>query len=445
MLKAGKVYYYIVIVTLLLSWSPVKSLAYALPAMSLILLIIVSKKIKRILKNSFIIVALFLVYIGLLLMIGREFILQNVVLSFITYSGIFFLLVVPPPHFDNKKYIDISKIVIFVILFQAIIGIGQGLLEFIKIGTFDLSTGDAVEGTIHLNPKASGSFSNVMYASIMSFSILGVLPYVLLYDRSKLWILILGSISLVLASVVHLLLILGISILIANFIIKPKIVKKVSVVTKLVLASTIILIPILALNLLETNFSNLIPLISKTIELENPKSIVFNRVINEMSEDYVLMPYIGMGPGQFSSRASLIGTERYIGSYNNPTDLPFIEPVYTSAFGDYILDQWLYVVNLPFSAGSTLVPFSSFITVISEFGLLVFVIVVISMFRYVNSIKYISKISKQNKIMAFSNVSIITMMFLLGMQENYWELPQALFIGVIFMKLLHGKMKYSAF
>ena len=437
-LKGSNLYYYLVVITLIVSWSPLKSVAYLLPIISFTLFYLFRKNIKYISYRLLVITLVTVFHLMLLLLLGRELILQNILISIITYSGIVFFISTPTPKIDTELYIKISKFVLLVILFQAIIGISQGLLQFIKVGYFDLATGDAVEGTIHLLPIPSGSFSNVMFASLMSLSILGVLPYILFFDRSKFWVIFLGVISLILSSVMHLILILTVCLITSYFLLKPKILKVVPLSLKVIIVVLVIGSPFLAVNLLPTNFSNVVPLINKTLELETPKSIVYSRILNEMPDDYSLMPIIGLGPGQFSSRAALIGTEHYIGSYNTPTNLPLIEPIFAPPLEKYLLDQWLYVVNLPYSAGSTLAPFSSWMSIITEFGFIVFGIIIFYLFRHLVKIKRKCRVNKKYKIISFSNVTIILLMFFLGFQENYWEVSQTIFIGILFFKITLG-------
>ena len=83
----------------------------------------------------------------------------------------------------------------------------------------------------------------------------------------------------------------------------------------------------------------------------------------------------GLGPGQYTSRASLISSGRYFGEFENPVKLPFLDASTASkAFNDYIFDIWeVYATNVEIYGNSTMSrPFFSILSLVIEFGLIFF-------------------------------------------------------------------------
>jgi hypothetical protein len=173
------------------------------------------------------------------------------------------------------------------------------------------------------------------------------------------------------------------------------------------------------------------------IRQENPKTILLMRLLQEIPMEYPLLPFVGLGPGQFSSRASLIASGYYLGGLQNPQPPPFLQPVLSPALNRYVLDLWFGLRNWPGSAGSTLRPFSSWLSVYSEFGLIGCIGIVLLFFGILIHVKYQVR-NNAEKIIAFSIGSGVGLLFLLGIQENYWEVPQAILVGCMTMKVLYA-------
>lgn len=368
--------------------------------------------------------------------INKEFIVQNFILSIITYSWILIYIIFPiQVDAIKRQYNNLFKPCLIVLLAQCAIGFVQSLYGFYYSRSFDLSNGDYVEGTIHLPLSPGGGFTNAFFA----LNIIGLFLFVgpnVIKNKKKLILPLFGClIVLIMSSVVHALLMFSVSVILSYLIFKPKFEFGVSYWQKMTFAALLILVPILASIFLAKNLSNLNMLADKFRKVDTPKSIVYKDLFTTLPFTHEYMPYLGLGPGQFSSRASLIGTELYLGGFRTPIDLPLVEPAKTHALNTYIIPHWIWLEKLPFSPGSSLQPFSSWISVIGEFGLVVFLLLV--MLLAIKLLQVKRKLS-HDRITGFSIGAFWIFVFLIGFQENYWELPQAFIASALGMKILEA-------
>ena len=115
----------------------------------------------------------------------------------------------------------------------------------------------------------------------------------------------------------------------------------------------------------------------------------------------------------------------------------------TSAFKDNVNDLWMRSINdSGFGSSSTSKPQSSWNAVITEFGLLGVVLFLAYFFILINRIKRNINNPHQYNL-GFSLIWYLFFFLLLGFQENYWEIPQAIFIGFILSKLFYSIILYE--
>jgi hypothetical protein len=167
-----------------------------------------------------------------------------------------------------------------------------------------------------------------------------------------------------------------------------------------------------------------------------PKSVITIKAISQIPKDNPLMIVAGLGPGQFSSRASLILSGVYIGGKDyqqrkqldnktNPMMKKYLLPI---------------IVNSKSSLrGSTSKPYYSLLSLFTEMGLLGIVGLVFVVIRVINKIR-IKNIFIQNRIKYLFTVQI-SFLLLLAMQENYLEFTQAIFPGLLLMKLQYSALQ----
>lgn len=409
----------------LAAWSPIKALAYVLPPMLLLVAVLMLRD-RFLLLASLTAIALFILGALLGYVNTGELAAPNVVAAFLTYSGALLL-------FASRRTLTSSindrmpLLVHRIILIQGAIGIVQAAFGFLQAGGFDGSNGDRVEGTIHIALISDNSFSNVMFASNIAFCMIYLMPWYMkkMYLRS----LFVGGLVFVLASVVHLIIMVALAVGIAFLVVGIRKLNYRVLVPSLVIAGLMLVASLL----LPGNFAVIPKFVNQFQSDETPKARIVKRALDELPSDYDLFPIIGLGPGQMTSRAGLIMTGRFFGGLNNPQSLPGVEPTVTGPQQEYVMDLWYWTAaNVYF--GSTHQPFFSWMSVYTEFGapalLLLFSIVVLTC-RWA----YRSDRSR-DQLLAVSITAGLMLLFLEGFQENYWETPQAILLGVVLIRLM---------
>ncbi|MEM8893611.1 MAG: hypothetical protein AAGC88_03470 [Bacteroidota bacterium] len=437
-MKFSGIAYFLLVSAFLTAWAPLKPLAYLVPLGFIVLIVFYSRDKfypVAVLRLS-LVLGVLLVVLMLTASFNSHFSYQNAIISLVTYAWMILVIMLPFDQFGTQKMYDTAHSWSIILLaLQSSIGFLQAIAGFLNSGSFDLSNGDRVEGTIHLALPASSSFSNVIFAFNMVGLLLFLVPKALSNKSHLTPLLIFGALVLLLASVVHLILFLVLAVAISYLLFLPPI-RIQGFFVKWTLRFVGVAFPVLALVILSTNLSNLSTLSTKLLSFESPKSKVLKEVFVALPDDYPVVPWIGIGPGQFSSRASLIGSGYYFGGLSNPTDLPGLTSQTTYSMNKYILPKWIWVDQLPFSAGSTMKPYSSWISVISEFGLLVFIAIVLVMIVFILRLRIMSN-SDDKKIAGFVLSTYMIFFFASGFQENYWEIPQMFLAGALSMLVLY--------
>src|SRR5690606_23750128 len=176
--------------------------------------------------------------------------------------------------------------------------------------------------------------------------------------------------------------------------------------------------------LLRTNLGHVPTFARVMLAGQYPRAVVVERMMTEAPDEYSMMPVLGLGPGQFGSRAALLGTGMYFGGVVNPRPLPLVPTGMSEPFRRYALDQWLAASANP-AFGSTHQPFFSWLSVYTEFGAVGFgalvVLVAGLLFRMKAAVR-----DDRDRIQAMAVGAGVIFLFLLGLQENYWEIPQAI-------------------
>jgi len=167
---------------------------------------------------------------------------------------------------------------------------------------------------------------------------------------------------------------------------------------------------------------------------------MIQRVFDEMPQEYPAMTLFGLGPGQFSSRASLISTNLYIGGITDPRTLPFLEEQASAPAKDYLLDLWLD--SEKGGNGSTTRPFFSWMSVYTEFGAPICLAIIAYSWILLKRLKIASQCSEFGW-RATATAMGLMFFLLLGFQENYWEVPQAIFVGLMVLKVMYSELRFG--
>jgi hypothetical protein len=323
------------------------------------------------------------------------------------------------------------------LLIEGTLGIIQAIYGFFRTGTFSSANGDHVEGTIHIGLAPEGAFANPMFAVNMTFLCLLALVAVIKF-RYRYYPLIIGLLSLVLASVVHVILFLITAVLIVMFINFANFFKNPKIFITFLFSIVLILIP--AFYFIGSNIEQLPDQVNRDLK-DNPKALIRYETFFVIPKEYPAMPLIGLGPGQFSSRASLIGSGRYFGSFYTPKAVPLLTPKTSAPMEKFVIPIWAWSARVWYY-GSTQQPFYSWLSVYSEFGFVGSSIVISIVTFLLIKAKFL-RTNRQNILYRILFQVGVLFLFFLGAQENYWEVAQAIFIGLILLKLLYANMLYS--
>ncbi len=428
-----KVYYIVVFISAAICWSPLKMLSYLIPFLVIGVLFLFTKN-NILLMRIFIWVFLWFIMMSIYGLINPEFQFVNGFLAFITWAGMVVLLLLPMHGMQSPSLLrKIKKLAWAILFFESFWGIVQGIYGYMQTGSFDLANGDYVEGTIHPPLKPELAYSNVMFAINIVLLLLFLLPDVWRKKTLKIIIYILGILVFIMASVVHTILFLIIAFVVAALIIWMKQLR----LSRMIGISLIFGIILLIANvLLPQNLHTAKIFVLQILRGEEPKSVSVITALTEMPKEYWFMPVIGLGPGQYASRAGLISTGLYFGGLKNPREISYLPNKLTEIQEKYLLPLWIWHDSNPYW-GSTQKPYFSWLAIYTEFGLLGLIGIIVVMLQLLQKVRRITKAYDFEK---FALITAIIFIFLLGFQENNWEVPQAWFSGLLFLKILYANV-----
>lgn len=431
------------ILCLIICLSPSNTLAYLSPFILLLWLCIVTRDICLI-RNLFIFIFCYLLLLVLFIFLSSDFIPGNSLLAVFTYGSFIPILTIPTKYFINKDiFFRMLKILSTIVILESILGIIQGIYGFSKSGSFDLGNGDYIEGTIHPQLYAEGSFSNPIFAIILGISIIFLFYHYRINKLGRI-ALVLGIITFILASVLHAILffiLACISSYILFYVLKPIKIKLNIKFSTVIIIISIVTFFIFGKISLSTNIKGIIP---NTLWMmsKSPKIEVMNKFYSQTSKDYPLAPLIGLGPGQFLSRASLISTGEYfrIRMENRNFKIPFTE--ITKPFKLFGYDLWVHSITGPWGRSSLAKPQSSWNAMLTEFGIIGFILSIWFIIFILYKVK-MKLYNDEQRVLAFTFGWALIFIFLLGFQENYWETTQTIFIGLLLLKVSYCLLIYN--
>lgn len=432
-------------ISLFLCFSPLKPLAFISPLFVIFLMVfyVQVRPIYNLLKLT-----LFLLLysvVGLLyFFVNKDFLWLNFIFWLLTNSSYLFFIVSFRGLMDTNLLQRMASLTFKVLLVEACLGVIQVLFNaiFITHG-FDGGTGDAAMGTV--NPTfgvGDGKGSNIYYA--IGLSALAVLVFMFhKYDRMKIHpikylIVVLGW---VVASVMHSIFMLIASVLIAiflfiffprknksaGFIKQLKVVRKISISVFVIVIILFLFLPG-NVRLLGNYYRQ-----SFTMEsLQSTKTLSTLVTLTGLSRDKPYQMYMGIGPGQYCSRAGMILSGEYLGGGKTQ----FIKSV-SPDLDKYLLPIWLEYLSWDFQAGSTYFPFFSWLSLYGEFGIIGWFFLILSIFIFCK--RLLSKVDSDNLYLILGLLIIMFYLFFLGVQDNYWEWTQFVLPIVIFSKVVYYK------
>lgn len=432
-----KAYYWGTILSILVCWLPFKALPYAIPFILIALLVLIGENTKVMIR----LIAWIAIWIGMIVIYGlvnSAFQWGNALVAFITWAGIAVVLMIPSDKIADLWLQERLTRLAWVLLgLEASWGIVQSIYGFLQTRSFDLANGDFVEGTIHPWLEPELAYSNVMFAINIALLLLFLLPS-LWREPSLLKRItyVIGVLVFILASVVYAILFLVVAAGIAIVLVigrRMKIKRQISII------GIIGIIIVFSAVLLPQNLKLIGPFVLQVIRGEAPKSASIIAAVREMPEDYWYLPVFGLGPGQYTSRAGLISTGLYLGGLKNPRSFPLLPNHLTESQEKYLMPLWAWHQSVQYF-GSTQAPYFSWLAVYTEWGLLGWSVILAVLIYVVRAIRRISPARDIEKLAIMTSVWFV---WLLGFQENNWEVPQAWFSGLLLIKAMYASAKYA--
>lgn len=428
-----RAYYRAFVVACLICWSPFKALAYVAPFLVCAIICFqghrpaVARRLTLWLVAG---LAIILFYDW----ITPDFVLTSGLLTLLTYGTFAFLIALSGEQLRHPALLErMLAFVRVLVMIEAGIGILQAAYGTAITGGFDLANGDYVQGTIDIT-GASRGFGNPMFAVNMALMLLALTPSALRQRKGRLAY-ALGAFSLLLASVMHVLGLLFIAGTLMLLWFRPQMARRLKAA---LLAGSAVFV-LLAFVLLRTNIATAQTFYQLFAEGAIPKAVMVARSLTVIPEDNPRVPWVGFGPGQFTSRAGLIGTGYYFGGPLEPRPLPLIPTAVSEPQDLYLVDLW-YASATADSGSSTIVPYFSWLSVATEFGFLVLLGLAAYLARMLWRLRTTTGAGAQQLLAACTAAGIL-LIFLLGIQENYWETTQAILCGAMLLKVMYTQVQ----
>jgi hypothetical protein len=439
-------YFEMFVLAAMFIWLPFKAAAYAAPWVCMgwfILRASSGGSLIRLIGCIFIFALIILAYIFFYSMVEEKFVTQNAILFLFTYSS-FLIFPVLPANVGQEKYLPkYLNVIGWLLLFESVLGILQVFI-FIGIsgGNLDRATGDIAQGT--LSPLSflypAGNFNNQIFTCNILLLLLFYLPHAIVHRRGRM-ICAISAMAILISSVMHLLVaVLGAVAIVTLFFTRSFL--KFSLRRLLITVVLAIFLFFLAL----TQPRNLSLFTYYYDEMaSSPKFLVTVNSFFKLPQEYPWVYVIGLGPGQYSSRASLIGTGKYFVAGGVRQDIPGIEPNSSKAFGKYVNNYWDEVSQNPKKYGNSTMarPFYSLLSVQIEMGMLVFGGILFFtlglLVKLRNScLTFATKGDRLKVLYTFSLGIVIGYLWLISAFENYLEVPHAIFLSLVLSKYYYA-------
>jgi hypothetical protein len=420
------------VLTLVICFSPIKALAQFAPLICIAGLIFYAR-IAPVwnLKRYAVVLIVFLAVALMHALIVREFSFINTLVFLLTSSAVLILFYDFRSTANARVLARLSRITLGFLLIEAIIGLAQGVQSAVQNQSFDLGSGDAVQGTVGListgDPLANNAIFAILVSSLLVFVIGTTQPEHLRRRSARLFFI---ALVWLLASVLHTVIFLASGVVLA-WLARRLLQRRqhpssgslrISKRT-LTLVTALALLALFLVSAFPTNIANAVPFFNLTLTIaeDSPSEkarATYNSIVL-LPGNEPLQPLIGVGFGQYSSRAALMLSGEYLS-----VGLP-LPPFVTRNSEDFILSVFREFLATRPDGGSTFHPFYSWLSLYGEAGILGFAIVVIVIVRAV------ARIGRSGEIMLrflpFTTCALIFYVAGLGLQDNYWEFTQAIF------------------
>jgi hypothetical protein len=318
------------------------------------------------------------------------------------------------------------RVTLWVLVLEALYGLAQGIVQIAARGTTDVATGDAIRGTVEPYLfSARGVGSNQIFALLVSSLVLFVIGT---SERGR-WKRTAPALGLilvvyVLASVMHSILFFGVAGCVAVGLSRAK-----GRVGRGALLLVVALVGGLTCFFLPANLAMAPRMVRESLDIRpwspSPKAFATYSTLWELPRREPWQPLVGLGPGQYSSRAALIRSGQYL-------SVDGIVPIYTTPY----TDQFILPLAAPFfsgvRSGSTYFPFYSWLSLYGELGVPGVAAGVAALLWFV--VKLSGAGDRRFPLLSHSLTALALYVALLGFQDNYWEWTQAVLPAFVLLR-----------
>ncbi len=427
---------------LIICWSPLKSVAYLAPFICLGWYLVKSNSgvaLRRMVIVLSVAMLIITFYYILYRTADEYFLVGNALVALITYASFIFLLAVPTsPYREEHHYLRYAKVIEVVVIIEGVVG----MLQYFAAATTSISQTDAVQGTISpfsFTAEFAG-FGNQMFAINIILLLLFLLPYLLVHKRGK-FAYAIGLAALLMSSVVHVFFALLASLAIGSFYFRQHLLFSQFKILLSALVAVILLVGALAVyqpNVIR-NIGMYYTIYS---EGDSPKNVIINASTERLPREFPLVSIFGLGPGQYSSRAGLISSGFYFTGLKSNEKMSFLPNQMSPYFVKYVLPTWhLYEGNNAKYGNSTMSrPFFSLLSMYIEFGAVAIVLMLVYAGYLMSRLRtaFILSFNEEEPLRRYLSMvcgmAILFVMFL-ALFENYLETTQAIFPGLVLVKI----------
>lgn len=370
-----------------------------------------------------------------------EFWWPNYLLILITFSTAFLLMYDFSRILDARYIAQLGRVTLVVIVLESLYGIFQFILAIATRG-YSVSVGDVVWGTLAPlnNPAHAGTSPYfVLLISTLLLFVVAVSPPKLPF--STLVGLCIVALCWLLASLIHSIVYFALAAVMATafmMLFKPRRRSQ----RKKKRGGLFVTIVILALTVgggalvHPDNFRRIQSVIVDATESFGPNSNngklrVIYVTIFELPHQILLQPLVGVGPGQYSSRAAMIAT----GEYLTRASIPLL-PDYTSDLTERYVMPAFFASN-----SSTNSPTSSWLALYGELGMIgwgmLMLLLLLATLRF--SLSALTDLPR----LGFASLVLVLYLFFMGFQNLYWEYNQGILPGILVLKLCYDFVRYN--
>jgi hypothetical protein len=424
---------------LLIAFSPSKALGLIGPFIVLagLIFFVQIRPIHHLQKMT--LAGLVFVWIGICYwLLVPEFWWPNYFLVAITFSAAFFLLFDFSSILDTRLIRRLGRLTLLFIFFQSVYGIAQFALAIATYG-YRVSIGDLVWGTLappnQFYYAGTSPFFVLLISSLLLFTFAATPPRI-----SFNTIVGLSTVALcwMVASLLHSVVFFVFAVILALAflaLLKPRRRNQHKDQRRGLFVAVILIGILVGVGILvhPDNYQRISSVLGSIADL-GPNArfgklrTIYDTVV-ELPDVVWLQPFIGVGAGQYSSRAALIGT----GEYLSRASIPFL-PDYTSELTARYVMPLVYESN-----SSTQSPASSWIALYGELGLAGWGSLMLLLFYTVR--RFSRFVSPEFPRMSLAMVTLVLYLFLMGFQNVYWEYTQGIFPGVLSLKICHDYVR----